>query len=116
MPSDANFLDINLFGKEYRIACPPEEKDALLRAVAYVDGQMHEIAKKTRSNATERVAVMAALNIAHDFLLLQNQPSEENPTPVHPSEGGLDFGAVKGRIALMEAQLNAVLEPQDKLI
>ena len=36
MPNDANYLDVTLLGKEYRVACPPEEHDALLDAVAYV--------------------------------------------------------------------------------
>jgi cell division protein ZapA len=114
MSSDANFLDITLLGKEHRVACPPEEQDALLRAVAYVDGKMNDIAEKTHSNIAERVAVMTALNIAHEFLSLQNQRSEKSPE--QDRETGLDIDVVKRRIALMEAQLDAVLEPQDKLI
>ena len=42
MPNDANYLDVTLLGKEYRVACPPEEHDALLDAVAYVDEKMHD--------------------------------------------------------------------------
>ena len=116
MPSDANFLDITLLGKEYRVACPPEDREALQKAVAYVDGKMHEIAEKTRSNIAERIAVMVALNIAHEFLSQQNRLSEGNSAPSHRPDAGLDFGAVKRRITLMEAQLDSVLEPQDKLI
>jgi cell division protein ZapA len=114
MPSDANFLDITLFGKEHRVACPPGEQDALLQAAAYVDGKMHDIAEKTHSKVAERIAVMTALNIAHEFLSLQNQPPKESPE--QNPETGLDTDAVKRRIAVMEAQLDAVLEPQDKLI
>ena len=109
MTKDANFLDIILLGKEYRVACPPEDKDALLRAVAYIDGKMHDIAEKTRINISERIAVMAALNVAHEFLSLQNQITENHETE-------LDFSDVKRRISLMEAQIDAVLDPQDKLI
>ncbi|GHU03326.1 cell division protein ZapA [Betaproteobacteria bacterium] len=116
MTSDANFLDIILLGKEYRVACPPEDKDALLRAVAYIDAKMHGIAEKTRSNISERIAVMAALNVAHEFLSLQNQLTEGNLAPANNRETELDFGDVKRRIGLMEAQIDAVLEPQDKLI
>ena len=50
MPNDTNYLDIALLGKEYRVACPAEEREALLAAVAYVDAKMHDIAEKTRSN------------------------------------------------------------------
>ena len=114
MPNEANYLDITLLGKEYRVACPPDERDALLAAVAYVDEKMHDIAEKTKSNISERIAVMAALNIAHEHL---SQQSVTNETPHHSaSETGLDFGAVKRRISDMEAKLSAVLAPQEKLL
>ena len=126
MPNEANHLDITLLGKEYRVACPPEEHDALLAAVAYVDEKMHDIAEKTKSNISERIAVMTALNIAHEYL---SRPTEIiNVSAVGELEtahengrrtgldSGLDFGAVKRRISDMETKLSAVLEPQEKLI
>ena len=112
--SSPNYLDISLLGKEYRVACPPEEQPALLAAVAYVDEKMHDIAEKTKSNISERIAVMAALNIAHEHLSKKQAPQEIPASS--GAESGLDFGAVKRRIGLMEAQLDAVLGPQDKLI
>ena len=114
MPNEANYLDIALLGKEYRVACPPEERQALQDAVAYVDAKMHDIAEKTKSNISERIAVMAALNIAHELLSRKLLADEKQPTD--GSETGLDFGAVKRRISVMEAQLDAVLAPQDKLL
>ena len=56
MTNEANYLDITLLGKEYRVACPPQEHAALLAAVAYVDEKMHDIAEKTKSNISERRA------------------------------------------------------------
>ncbi|WP_367142060.1 cell division protein ZapA [Propionivibrio sp.] len=46
MTNETNHLDITLLGKEYRVACPPDEHDALLSAVAYVDEKMRDIAEK----------------------------------------------------------------------
>ncbi len=115
MPKETNYLDITLLGKEYRVACPSEERDALLAAVTFVDGKMHEIAEKTRSNVSERIAVMAALNIAHEFLA-QNHSSDDIQLSAHRSETGVDIDAAKRRILFMEAQLDAILSPQDKLI
>lgn len=113
MPNEANFLDITLLGKEYRVACPPEEREALRATVAYVDGKMHDIAEKTKSNIAERIAVMAALNIAHEHLSLKHDLPETDQKI--QSETGLDFGALKRKIFDMEAQLDAVLKPQEKL-
>jgi cell division protein ZapA len=105
----ANHLDITLLGKEYRVACPPEEQEALRAAVDYVDGKMHEIAEKTKSNIAERIAVMAALNIAHE--LLSGHPGAAGAS----RPAGLDIVAVRRRIADMEAQLDAVIAPQEQL-
>jgi cell division protein ZapA len=115
MSNEANFLDISLLGKEYRVACPPAERDALLRAVAYVDAKMHAIAEKTKSNMAERIAVMVALNIAHEHL---SQTADAASLPVSKSQTatGLDFAEAKRRISSMEAQLEAVLQPQEELL
>lgn len=62
---------IHLLDKEYRIACPEGERDNLLNAARLLDAKMRE----TRDNnviGLERIAVMTALNMAHD-LLLANQ-------------------------------------------
>lgn len=114
MPNETNYLDITLLGKEYRVACPPTEHAALLAAVAYVDEKMHDIAEKTKSNISERIAVMAALNIAHEHLSQQRQPSKTEAFSA--AETAVDFGAVKRRIGDMEAELDAVLAAQDKLL
>jgi cell division protein ZapA len=118
MSNEAPFLDITLLGKEYRVACPPTEHQALLKAVAYVDAKMHEIAKKTKSNLTERIAVMAALNIAHEHLSqnMEKDSADQKKTEAEIElETELDFAAAKRRISEMEAQLEAVLQPQEAL-
>lgn len=117
MPNEANFLDITLLGKEYRVACPPEEREGLEAAVAFVDARMHDIAEKTKSNIAERIAVMAALNIAHEHLSQKNEvPVPDQKIESESKSEGLDFGAVRRRISDMEAKLEAVLMPQEKLL
>ena len=113
MPNEATYLDIVLLGKEYRVACPPEEREALQAAVAYVDAKMHEIAEKTRSNISERIAVMAALNIAHEHLTQKTAAGTAQLTG--ESETGLDIAAAMRRIQSMEAQLDVALASQEKL-
>ena len=110
MPNEASFLDITLLGKEYRVACPPDERAALLNAAAYVDGKMRDIAEKTKSNLAERIAVMAALNIAHEYLCKNQDALAEDQK--FESEIGLDIDAFRRRICHMETELEAVLKPQ----
>ncbi|MCM8856105.1 MAG: cell division protein ZapA [Candidatus Thiodiazotropha sp.] len=71
MSSNQLPVTVNILDKEYHISCLAEERESLLQAAAYVDGQMREIRQGGRVIGTERVAVMAALNIANDLLLIQ---------------------------------------------
>lgn len=59
--------------KEYNISCPPNERDALLASVQHVDEKMREIRNTGKVIGIERIAVMAAINIAHDMLKSQSQ-------------------------------------------
>lgn len=103
MSPDPNYLDVKIMGREYRVACAPEERDALLAAVDLVDGKMREIAQRTRNTVAERVAVMAALNIAHEHL---SGDREKNGLP------GVANSDAKRRIFDMGARLDTVLIPR----
>ena len=102
MGEAANTIEINLLGRNYRIACEESEREALLQAVAYLDGKMTEIKKSGKVNGADRIAVMAALNIAHELLSIR-------------IGGGFDIGQAKRRIASIEAKLDAALAQQEKL-
>jgi cell division protein ZapA len=69
--SNTQPVTVSILDKEYRISCQPNERESLLQAAAYVDGQMREIRQAGRTIGTERIAVMTALNIANDLLLSQ---------------------------------------------
>jgi cell division protein ZapA len=64
-------IKVMLLGKEYPISCPRDEEHDLLLAARYLDEKMRSIRDNGRVIGTERVAVMAALNIAHE--LMQNR-------------------------------------------
>lgn len=63
---------VSILGKEYRIGCEPDEEEALIRAARYLDVRMKEIRATGRVIGTERIAVMAALNLAHELLTRDN--------------------------------------------
>ena len=58
----------SLLGRTYRVACEDDERESLMQAVAYLDSKMNEIRKAGKVMGAERIAVMAALNVAHELL------------------------------------------------
>lgn len=103
-------LDISLLGREYRVACAPEERQALLTAAAYVDAKMREIAAQTKSGG-ERLAVMTALNLAHEILATKPAPA----AAPEPAADDFDSQEFARRIDSIKARLDAAMVEQDKL-
>ncbi len=64
----ANSVLIHILGKEYQIACPPEEEQRLVNAAQHLDTQMRKIRESGKVVGLERIAVMAALNLSHELL------------------------------------------------
>ena len=102
MAESAKTIDVSILGRNYKIACEDGEREALMQAVAYLDGKMGEIKKTGKVTGTDRIAVMAALNIAHEFLSSK-------------VGGGFDIGQAKRRISVIEAKLDEAIAQQDKL-
>ncbi len=65
---DSQAVSITILDKEYLIACPEEERHDLMRSADYLDRKMREIRDAGKIIGTERIAVMAALNMAHELL------------------------------------------------
>lgn len=65
-------VTIRVLDKDYQVACPVDEREALLDSARFLDGKMREIRDNRKMVGADRVAVMAALNIAHDLLLCES--------------------------------------------
>lgn len=72
MNAKRDAIAVSILGKEYRVGCEEGEEDALLKAARYLDARMKEIRSGGKVIGTERIAVMAALNIAHELLTREN--------------------------------------------
>ena len=59
---------VHIFGKDYQVACPAEERDLLLRAAVELNDRMREIRNSGNIIGVERIAVMAALNLANELI------------------------------------------------
>ena len=102
MAEAAKTIEVQLLGRSYRVACTDGEREALLQAVAYLDGKMNEIRKSGKVMGAERIAVMAALNVAHELLSVK-------------LGAGFDLGKAKRRLSEIESQLDAAIAKQEKL-
>ena len=73
MKQESAPVTIHILDKDYRIACEAGEQEALLDSVRFLDGKMREIRDNGKVIGTDRIAVMAALNLAHELLGQQTQ-------------------------------------------
>ena len=101
MTADAKGMQINVMGREFRVACTPEEQKELLEAVDYLNRKMQEIKDQGKVNGLDRIAIMAALNIAHEFLTTRL--------------GSFNVAEFKRKMARIETTLDQALADQEKL-
>jgi len=78
-------MEVTIMGQSYLLGCPEGGEAALSKAVAQVDREMCGIRDAGRIKARERIAVLAALNLAYQ---LAEQPAARASTPA-PQEAGL---------------------------
>lgn len=69
---------VRLLEKEYQVACPPGQQQALARSAQHLDQQMRTIKSNGKVIGLERIAVMAALNITNELLQNRTEPMETN--------------------------------------
>jgi cell division protein ZapA len=70
-------VNVRLLDRDYTVGCTPEEREGLLAAAKLLDTRMREIRGSNRMAAIDRIAVLAALNIAHEFLQVRAEPHRE---------------------------------------
>ena len=109
MDDQATTLDVSILGREYRVGCKQSERDELLLAVQLLDRRMREIRDSGKIAGTERIAVMAALNIAHE--LLQARAGHVGAA----TTGSFDSAGVRRRISAMQSAIDRAMADQDKL-
>ena len=98
----AKHLDVTILDRQYRVACPDEEREELMASVAYLDRKMREIKETGKIAGADRVAVMAALNITHELLSAK-------------TGAGFDLGEYKRRMQSMNSLVDDALASQEKL-
>ena len=95
-------VTVHILDKEYRVACNQGEEDSLIATARFVDQKMREIRSSGKVLGTDRIAVMTALNLAHDLLEKRSQKDD----------GGLN---ITNRLRLMQQKIDAVLSKENQL-
>jgi cell division protein ZapA len=99
-------LDVSIMGNPYRLACKEGEEKTLQEAVSYLDGKMCALRDSGKVKGNDRIAVMAALSMAAEFLSVK--------APQGPLSD-LSILEVKQKIGAMHTVLDDALTPQENL-
>ena len=89
-------LKINILDKEYQVNCAPEEREALEYSAQLLNYKMEEIRRGSHIIGLERIAVMAALNLAHDLIRTEHSVKQNSDA--------------SGLLSSMDSKLNSVLD------
>jgi cell division protein ZapA len=99
-------LDVTIMGQPYRLACKEGEQHTLREAVAFLDGKMSALRDAGKVKGNDRIAVMAALGMAAEFLSMK---SPQGPL------SDMSILDVKLKMEAMHTVLDAALTPQENL-
>jgi cell division protein ZapA len=95
-------VNVTILGKEYQIACPEDEKEALLASARMVHQNMEKIRQTGKVVGVDRIAVMAALNIAHELIQFQH-------------DEGHDLEKINTKILQLKERVSAFLDEDRQL-
>ena len=105
-------LDVALLGRDYKVACKESERAELQDAVTFLDQRMREIRDGGKVAGADRIAVMAALNIAHELLRARAQAASAKAAPARTP--AIDDTAARRRIGAMQSAIDDALAGFDR--
>lgn len=97
--SDEDKLTVSILDRRYHFVCPKDEHEMFHACIALLDSRMRTVKNKNKVHTTERIAIMASLTLARDFL----------------SSGKSIDSISEKKLEFLETILNEALAPQEKL-
>ncbi len=82
-------VNVRILDREFTVGVEPGERDSLVAAATLLDSRMRELRGSNRMAALDRVAVLTALNLAHELLQLRTQ-SEQRDQAINRTLGELN--------------------------
>ncbi len=104
MSDEVKPITVTIFDKDYIVGCRDDEREALFQSVQYLNKKMIEQRDNGKVIGSERIAVMAALNITHEYLEVRRR--NESLT----SDLGEGIARIQGKIAKVLGRGNGSLE------
>ncbi len=71
-------FNVKILDREFTVGVEPAERDSLMAAAHLLDARMREVRGSNRMAAIDRVAVLTALNLAHELLQLKQSAEQQN--------------------------------------
>lgn len=105
----ADTVAVSILGKEYQVACPAQQHAELLLSARYLDEQMRAIRATGKVIGLERIAVMAALNIAHELLRARNAAPADQAVQASPARADTEACADCASLSSLNAKLDEAL-------
>ena len=93
-------LNITIMGRDFHITCPDEEQEEIELAATYLIDKIQEIKAEGKIIDSDRIAIIAALRIAHELLMLRNGT-------------GFDIDEFKRRIVSIKKKVDEVIAKKD---
>jgi cell division protein ZapA len=109
-PKEPKGVTISVMGREFRVAAPNGEERQLVASVDFLNKKMREIRDTGKVVGNERIAIMAALNIAHEHL---QKPTTERAAK--SSHAGADVELARAKIHAFEDIIEKAISDQEKL-
>jgi Uncharacterized protein conserved in bacteria len=95
-------LTLTILGRDYRVACEPHERADLIACARYVDQKMEAIRGHGKVMGADRIAVLAALQIAQELFSAK-------------TADGVSLTDLRRRLRELNATVDEMLAPQEKL-
>jgi cell division protein ZapA len=98
---------LRLIDREFLIACPPEEREGLLEAASFLDRKMRDLRAHAKTPGFDRLAVLAAISITHEYLQLKKQSFQN-------ADASIAEPGIAESLATLRRKLEAALDTHVK--
>ena len=100
-------IEVSLLGRRFAVGCPQEEQESLVAAVALLEQRMLTVRDVGRVVEVAKIAIIAALNLTHDYLKLMREYEADT--------SGLEIEQIQRKIEAMNETIDQAMLEQNRL-